>query len=207
MPISTITTLTPSNADAAAIVASVTPSGAGALTLATTSFSMGRIVIVTDAGNNTGKSLTIVGTDPDGNTISETIAGTSSSVGVSTNYFKTITSVTASAAYSNAITVGTIGTTLSAASQTIPLDYLNRNASTLSVVVTGTINFSVQESFTDILKDGTANTVWGTPSAFSAKTASTTGVLDKGATGIRLIVNSYSSGATIGCTVIPGCAE
>ena len=68
--------------------------------------------------------------------------------------------------------------------------------------VTGTIDFTVQETFDDIQSLGLQGAQWLAISALSAKTADTTSKSTVGATAIRLIVNSYSSGAELQMNVI-----
>jgi hypothetical protein len=81
-----------------------------AFTLANTSFASGgaRILQVTTTGaGDNGKTVTIVGTDTHGNSISEVITSTGSAESVSgTKYFLTVVSATCSAQYAANVSVG-----------------------------------------------------------------------------------------------------
>ena len=90
-------------------VTSVTPSGAGALTLAATTPGIngyGYKVSITGTGNETGKNFTITGTTVGGVVVTEVVAGPNNTTVYSTNYFASVSSITVSAATAAAITVG-----------------------------------------------------------------------------------------------------
>lgn len=146
------------------------------------------------ATDHSAKTIDLVGTDANGVAQTETMAapGTSATV-ESTKYFKTLTSATPSA------TIGgdtfDIGWVDEVASVVYPLDWPRASGATISVDVTGTIDFTVQETFVNVLA-GTAP-IWTSISALAAKTADTVSSSTVGATAIRIIVNSYSSGAEL----------
>lgn len=149
--------------------------------------------------DHSAKTLTITGTDADGNVQAETISapGTSATV-ESTKYFKTLTSVTVSA------TIGAdtfdIGWVDEVMTQTIPLDWRSETAAMVNVDVTGTINFTVQETFDQFQTPGiipTRDCQWLDVTALAAKTADTRAQVSIGATAIRLVVASYSSTAEL----------
>ena len=54
-----------------------------------------RTVSITSGGDDSGISFTVVGTDLDGASLTESITGGSSTLSAGTKYFKTITSITA----------------------------------------------------------------------------------------------------------------
>ena len=193
-------------ADADGVAASQTPAGAGALTLngaLGTTLDYARILLITTVADESGKTLVFVGTDADGNVITEAVTGPNNTTAVTTKYYKTITSITASGAFTGNVTVGTRGTTLVAASNAIPLDFGDDTASRAVITVTGTINVTVQETFDPILADGTANAVWFAISGLTSKTANTVDAASRGATAVRVIVNSYSTGADVTLNLIP----
>lgn len=194
--------ITPSAVSTTIIAAAQQPSGATPLTLSTTSLEEARILLVTDAGDNTGKSLVFLGKDADNNIITETVAGTSTSTAVTTKAYKTITSITASGAYSHNVSVGDVGTTLSEISQTIPLDYYLPVAVTVGLEISGTANVTIQETTDDVLREGTANTVWTDTANLAGKSASTIAQVSRGASAIRAKINSYSTGAVITLQII-----
>jgi hypothetical protein len=146
------------------------------------------------ATDHSGKTVTLVGTDANDNALTEVVTAPGSSATVeSSGYFKTLTSATPSATI-NADTFD-IGWVDEVASHTYPIDWRSDAACNISVDVAGTIDFTVQETFVDVL-GGTAP-IWVNISALAAKTQDTTSSATVGATAIRVIVNSYSSGAEL----------
>ena len=91
-------------------VTTVTPSEAGALTLAATTPSVngcGYKVVLTTAGDESGVTFTIVGTGVNGQTITESFAGPASATTKnSTNYFASVTSISVDGATGAAIIFG-----------------------------------------------------------------------------------------------------
>jgi len=170
-----------------------------------TTLDYARIIGIYSAANFSGGTFTIVGTDANGNSITESgITGPNNSTVVSTKLFKTITSVTPSATVASDVEVGTVATTLSAESHTIPLDFYQGLAPTIAVDVTGTINFTVYETFVNVLAEGTSAAVWNSISALASKTADTTAQCTVHATALKIQVNSYSSGAELQMRIISG---
>jgi len=55
----------------------------------------GRQVTILSAGNDSGISFTVVGTDVNGSALSETVTGANAGTATSSGYFKTITGITA----------------------------------------------------------------------------------------------------------------
>ena len=77
--------------------------GGGTVTL-----SASRQITITSDGNDSDKTFTIMGTDADGNALTEVVTGANANVATSTNYFKTITSIDPSANPAGATTAGII---------------------------------------------------------------------------------------------------
>jgi hypothetical protein len=75
------------------------------------------------------------------------------------------------------------------------LDWVRASGATISVDVTGTLDFTVQETFVNVLAG--EDPIWTSISALAAKTADTVSSSTVGATAIRIILNSYSSGAEL----------
>lgn len=153
------------------------------------------------ANDHSGKTVTLIGTDPDGRALTEIVTGPGVSATVeSTSYFLTLTSATPSA------TIGAdtfdIGWVDEFAIQTIPLNWRGANVA-LNITVSGTIDYTVQQTFDDIQSKATAFT-FNSHSDANLVTATTT--LNGGYTEVpratRLIINSYSSGATIEYNVV-----
>ena len=186
------------NVDDNGIAESQTPLAGGNLTLdgaLGTSLDYGRILVLTTAANESARTFTFTGTDADGNVVTETMTGPNATTDVTTNFYKTITSIAVDAATAGAVYVGTVNTTSSAADRTVPLNYRASRAAHYIVDVTGTINYTIQETFDDI-SDSSALT-WLPLTAHSTKTADTNAAGTPGATAMRVVVNSYSNGAEL----------
>lgn len=190
----------PANASLTGFASNVT---GASFTLAATSSGDGlahQVSIRNDsATDHSGKTVTLVGTDADGKALTEVVTGPGTSATVeSTGYFLTLTSATPSA------TIGAdtfdIGWVDEVATQSIPVDRRSGSAPTVSVNVTGTISFTVQECFEDVQAkgfDAQQDARWLPISALATKTADTVSTSSVGASAIRLIVNSYTDTAEI----------
>lgn len=105
-----------------------------------------RRVLVTTAGAESGKTLTIVGTTFGNSVVTDVLALPSTGTVASVIDFKTVTSMTISSAAAGAMTVGTNGT---AGSAWFMCDaYASPNIS-LQVTVSGTLNYTVQQTLDD----------------------------------------------------------
>ena len=144
-----------------------------------------------------GVTFTIVGTDADGAPKTETglVGPASASTVTSTGYFKTVTSIQPSATM-GALVVS-VGIAAPSLSPTIALDWRSIVGAMHQVEVSGTINFTVQETV-DKLFGAAADTLsWGSfSSGLSSKTATTTAQGLLGGNGARILVNSVTNGAT-----------
>lgn len=80
--------------------------GAGALTLLKNALDVPRNVIITSAGNDSGITFDVVGTDVYGAAVKETITGANAGVAAGKKAFKSVTSVTASGAAAGNVKVG-----------------------------------------------------------------------------------------------------
>ena len=178
--------------------------GAGALTLAgayvtgtVATMDYARRIAQITAGNDAGITFTYVGTDADGFPLTEVLAGGAGtpSTETTTGYFKTITSITASGAAAGNVTIGTADELVS---QTIPIDWASDSPCAIHADISGTINYTVQESYSTIhSEDSTVaqDAVWTAITAFSGKTADVAGTATAGATAIRFVVNSFTDTA------------
>lgn len=157
------------------------------------------------ANSHAGKTITLVGTDADGGALTEVVTGPAGSATVvSTEYFLTLDSATPSA------TIGAdtfdIGWADEVATKTIPLDFYASVTATIAVDVSGTINFTVMETFQSVLTTASPiqNLTWRTIGALNNKTADTVNASFSKATGIHLVINSYSDGAAAAMTILQG---
>lgn len=155
-----------------------------------------RQVICTTAANESARTFTITGTDADGKALTETMTGPNISTAETAGYFKTVTSITSDDDTAGAVYFGTVDEVMSI---TFPLDYRNTEAATYAVDVTGTINFTVEESFEKIqsLTAPSQDASWHSLSALASKTADTVSVGTINATAVRIKVNSHSSAAEL----------
>ena len=140
-----------------------------------------------------GITFTIVGTDTDGRAVTDAIVGPASGATVTTTkYFKTISTITPSATM-GALVVS-VGITAASLSRIIPLENSAASAG-MTVVVTGTINFTVYETFANVYENA-SNTAATSITALAAKSATTSGNASVSATGVYLMTNSVTAGAT-----------
>lgn len=171
---------------------------------------LGRIIVIVDSDTDTQSDVTftIVGTDAQDNAITDVVTGPGSGLTVaSAKYFKTVSSVTVSAAQGGTekVDIGTRGTTLSAVSKAYPLNSRDSVAPMVSVNITGTLNFTVQQTYSNLLTttDASGTIIWEDVTALASKSADTTAQLGIGAHGMRIVINTYSTGAELQAIVTP----
>ena len=150
----TVGPLTAGVADA--IAASQTPLAAGFLDLDGATVVEGvavldaaRRLLFTPAGaEGTNDTVwTVYGTDWNGNTIQETVAGVNNPATASTLYdYKTVTAIAVNKAQDGAIQVGTDGV---ASSRPVFLDTFAPAPTAIQVSVTGSVNYTVRQSVQD----------------------------------------------------------
>ena len=141
-----------------------------------------------------GINFTIIGTDADDHDVSEIIAGPASASTVTTiKWFKTITTIQPSATM-GALTLA-VGIAVTALTPTIPLTN-SPAAAGMTVAVTGTINYTMYETFANVYEHAVGS-VSTQITALASKTANTSGNASVSATGVLLLVNSVSAGATV----------
>jgi len=132
-------------------IVSITASGASAGNVSVGTWSAAtldeaRRVLFTFAANDSAKTMTITGTDRYGNPISESVAGANASTSSTVQDFKTVTSISISAAAAGAIIVGTSGV---AASGWVRFDDWTQNMLSIQANVSGTVNYTVQSTLDD----------------------------------------------------------
>lgn len=169
---------------------------------------MAHLVIVTNDSvtDHSGKTIALVGTDAQGNAQTETLtAPGSSTTSTSTKYFKTLTSATPSA------TIGAdtfdIGWTDNAISPTFVPDYKQSPFNMgIGLNISGTISVDVQHTFDNPFDSTLAYSArtWLDHSSLAAKTSDADGNYAAPVRGIRLLINSLTSGATVKVTYAQG---
>lgn len=177
--------------------------GAGAITLNGSLVSGGvatldtpRRIRITSGGNDSGITFTIIGTNYFGNSLSETITGPNATTADTTQDFATVTSVTHTGSVAGTVTVGTNGVGSTPWYNLDPFtDTFNVG---IGVVVSGTVNFTVQYTYDDANAPytGTFPTAFDL-SALASKTANTDGTLTNPCWGVRLTINSGTGTAKI----------
>jgi len=140
------------------------------------------------------KTAVITGSDADGRTQTETVALPNGATTVtSTKYFKVVTSVVPSA------TIGAdtmdIGWNNLCATPTVVCDPYRKSPPRLTVTVTGTINFTGEECFENILGEGVTPAFFAI-TALTSKTANTSGSSTGACIGLRVTTASFTAGAT-----------
>lgn len=146
------------------------------------------------ANDKSAITITLVGTDQNGNAQTEVIAGPGASATVeSTLYFLTLTSVTPTSTWG--ADTADIGWVDEFASPVINVNWAAEDVLTLVADVTGTINFTLQQTFDQFALVGQAAPRWKDIAAAGATdlVVQTTG----GATAVQVIVNSYTNGAEL----------
>lgn len=151
-----------------------------------------RRVIITSAGNDSGITFTLKGTDRYGRPQSEVLTGaTATNSAQSVKDYATITSTVPSGNTASTVTAGTNGVGSSAP---IILDWVpNGNAIGCSTLVTGTVNYTIQEARDDYAPawDMVANNPnWFSDPTFNGSTTSTAGNIQGPFTMVRLLINS-----------------
>jgi len=148
------------------------------------------------ATDHSAKTIALVGTDENGKAQTETLTAPGASATVeSSKYWLTLTSATPSA------TIGAdtfdIGWVDEFTTPTLAINHRGDN-SALNVFVSGTINYDIQQTFDDIQTKTTAFN-WSVDSAATQAgvTATTSVLYSAQPKGIRLKVNSYSTGAIL----------
>jgi hypothetical protein len=120
----------------------------------------------------------------------------------STKYYKTLLTVVPSLTI-GADTMG-IGWSAVSTSATMVVDARMVVPAFGSMVITGTINVSVQETGSSPWTTPGQLGVWAAPTAWASKTASQSVVFDNSVQAMRLLVNSVSAGATVSLAIAQG---
>ncbi|MHC4708195.1 MAG: hypothetical protein ACYS8I_14040 [Planctomycetota bacterium] len=163
-------------------------------------------VAVDTTGDESARTFTITGTDPDGRPISEDITSiTSGAAKEGLLYYQTVTSVAVDADTAGAITVGTVD---ELRSSTVILDWYSPRSARSVVDVTGTVSFSISSTSQDVKQeyDVFSNTQAGlvVVEEESAGAVDVSTSITNGATGVYLTFASYSAGAEVQWTITQG---
>jgi len=191
------------------IAASQTPGAAGNLTLTAAAIAgtvpgQARRILFTPAGDEAanGTIWTVYGTNRTGSQITETVAGVANPATASTiQDFLTVTRIAVNKAQAGAVTVGTSGVASTSW-------FMLNNALTpmnvgIAVVVSGTINYTVEYTFDDInaLAAGTYPTLFSI-SDLASKATSLNALFATPVFAVRLTQNSFTAPGTATITAI-----
>lgn len=125
-----------------ATAAAVTVGMSGVATLA-----VARRIAIDSAGDDTGITFTLTGTDINGSPISEAVTGVNNAVATSVLSYKTVTSVLTSGAVATTVEVGDSAV---ADSQWVRFDDYGANAQVaIQATVSGTVNYTIQQTLDD----------------------------------------------------------
>lgn len=174
-------------------------------------FDVARRVIITSAGNDTGITFRITGTNASDNPIRQTVTGASISAASTTEDFLTVTEVRTSGATAAAVTVGT-SSVASSPWKLVNAQHQAPEQISWGFIVSGTANYSLQYTYDNPNNNqnqmGSAlgnypipPTPW-TSAQVSGKTANAEAAIDNPIQAWRLVLNSGTGSVT--ATAIEG---
>lgn len=182
--------------DADGIAATQTPSGAGNLTLdgvlasgGVATFTAPQRVTITSAGNDTGRTFTVYGTDYGNNAISEAITGASGGAATSAYSFLTVTRIAVDDATAGAVTAGING---AGEMPWIPLDHHAQQFQYAYNVDIGTATFTVESTLDEVQTIGYTTPATATVEASGSSDVSGSSTVP--CTAIRVKVTAFTTG-------------
>jgi len=146
------------------------------------------------AGDISTNVFTITGKDQDGNSVTETVTGVTTSPVSTVKYYSQVTAITASIDTTDNVFVGTVTGEL--VSRTIPINRYSDDPAICAVsALSGTCQFDLEQTFDDMRTTTGDDAAWF---AFSAnKSADIAAAASAGATGVRCHFDSYTNGAEL----------
>jgi hypothetical protein len=154
-----------------------------------------RRVILESAGNISATNFTITGTDDSGAIISETLAGPNATTIPTELSFSTVTQIAADASFATDVEIGTDGV---GASQTVPLDqYQTPFNVSLGIVITGTVDVTVEFTFDDVFGDFPGPHSWIAHPDLTGITADADATFISPVSACRLLTNSGDGEAVL----------
>lgn len=141
-------------------------------------------------------TFTIIGTDADGKYQIETglVGPISNATVTSSKYFKTIVTIQPSATM-GALVVS-VGIAAVSLSPSVCLERRSISPAYLDIDITGTIDFTINETFEDIFKAAPSTLRWFPITAFTAKTTDIQGAATVASAGVQVLTNTVTNGAT-----------
>jgi len=148
------------------------------------------------AGDINTNVFTITGKDQDGNSITETVTGVTTTPVSTVKYYSQVTAITASIDTTSNVWVGTVTGEL--VSPTVPVNRYSDDGAAVAVSgLSGTCQYDLEQTFDD-LRLGSVSVNWFVVSA--AGTDASTDIATQaaaGATGVRLKMDSYTNAAEL----------
>ena len=154
-----------------------------------------RQVAFESAGNIATTVFTVFGTDDSGAEISDTVTGINGSTVATLLSFATVTRIAADSLFATDVEVGTNGV---GASQTVPLDqYLTPFNVSLALVITGTVDVTVEFTFDDVFGDFPGPHSWVPHPDLTNITADADATFISPVSACRLLTNSGDGEAVL----------
>jgi len=151
------------------------------------------------AGDISSAIFTITGQDEYGVDITEVVTGVDTSGVETTNYYSQVTVIAVTVAEAAAVFVGTINGAMVGPS--IVLNRYSQSGAAVSIAgMSGTMSWSIEQTFDPVAQTGiSTSVVWAPPgdTALTTTTANASGALERSATGVRLVINSYTDTAEL----------
>jgi hypothetical protein len=144
------------------------------------------------AGDINTNVFTITGKNQDGQSVTETVTGVTTTPVSTVKYYSQVTLITASIDTTSNVFVGTVTGELSTPSATISKRDRSIGATVAVGAVVGTCNFDIQQTF-DNTEDTSVTPVWHAVAA--GKTADFAATAAIGAKAVRVKFSSYTDGA------------
>lgn len=159
---------------------------------------------IESAGNLSGVTFTFTGKGYNSSSvwsdsISEDVTGPNATTVETSNYFTEISNIAVDGAVGTNVEIGPVD---EAISQLIPLDWRKGNDIGVATGVTGTINYDVDITLSDIQDSTVTPDFLPDASVLAAKTAAADMTIDGGARAVRVQVNSGSNGGEVRVHVV-----
>lgn len=157
-----------------------------------TNQAIGRRVIITSGGNDSGINWVVVGTNSTGNAITDTFAGSNGGAAQSNLDFVTVTSITPSGAVASTAIAGTNGVGSSPWSVLNWNGYAPMNVGMAVELVSGAANFTIQHTYDDPnnLLGGAAFPLAFNSPVINGASATIDGAYTTPIVAVRLLINS-----------------
>lgn len=155
---------------------------------------------IASTGNLSAITFTVTGTDGEGRSISEAIAGPNNNTVETSKYFKTVTQIAADGAVGTNVIVGIADEFAS----TYYIVSSTRAVSSIGVGISSgaTVNYKIQHMVMDPQSTANASQVWYDHSTLANQSASAASSYIAPVRAVRLVMNSYTSTPTMTVTIL-----